>query len=506
MGEQTLANRRRSARYSICIPLVISGRDANGNEFKENARTSVVNQHGGKVLTAHQLAVGAEVVIENPALGTVAKATVAWVGPEPNPGDLYQVGVQLFEAQNIWGIEFPPEDWGPEKELSEAQAAKVPLAAAPSPAPSAPTSSLPSAPPPKEAVTAVEEITAQLVRRLEESADSQARGFQERLAQLTQQIGSQLEIDLREHAASAREQQMAAIDRQVQAANEQLSAAKAEMERLEAKLQDSQRSVQAALASVPPPLGPGQMEEKIRAELLPVLRQMTESGVSAASEHFHARVQAEADQALTTWDSSLRAAADSSLEQARQRIAATVKSVVDSLNRETEAGFQEMRRCIQKELQENTEKGLLGIRAQLDETLQKHREASLTRLQETARETGERQANLLQTQLDALLASRLDQAQRGSQALGENLAHSLEEAARTTGEKSSKEWQARLQETCDHIVASSSDRVQGQINEALTLLTPKLKEMQDRAANDAAEALRAKIAEILSLLQSGAKK
>jgi hypothetical protein len=43
-------------------------------------------------------------------LGVVANATVVWLG-EKDYGALHPVGLELLEAQNIWGIAFPPDDW-----------------------------------------------------------------------------------------------------------------------------------------------------------------------------------------------------------------------------------------------------------------------------------------------------------------------------------------------------------------------------------------------------------
>ena len=102
---------RRSTRLSISIPITISGKDAAGHTFKENTRTLIINKHGAKVATAHQLSLGAEITVENRALGRTAKGNVVWLGDKFSAKELYEIGVQLSEAQNVWGIEFPPDDW-----------------------------------------------------------------------------------------------------------------------------------------------------------------------------------------------------------------------------------------------------------------------------------------------------------------------------------------------------------------------------------------------------------
>jgi hypothetical protein len=102
---------RRSTRLSIAIPVTISGTDAEGNKFRENVRTLIVNKHGGKVATAHSLAMNTEILIENRVLGITAKSHVAWLDPEPHDGGMYHVGLQLQVPRDIWGITFPPDDW-----------------------------------------------------------------------------------------------------------------------------------------------------------------------------------------------------------------------------------------------------------------------------------------------------------------------------------------------------------------------------------------------------------
>jgi hypothetical protein len=111
MSEDTLKRNRRSTRLSISIPLVISGVDGSGNDFSEGVRTLVVNKHGAKIATLHHLPLGTEVLIENPALHVEAKAKVVWRDDKPSSDDLQCVALQLLEAQNIWGIAFPPDDW-----------------------------------------------------------------------------------------------------------------------------------------------------------------------------------------------------------------------------------------------------------------------------------------------------------------------------------------------------------------------------------------------------------
>ena len=102
---------RRSTRVPIAIPVMLSGQDTSGKNFQESTRTLVINKQGAKVLTKYKLALGAELAVENRALGHITKANVVWLGKPPGPNEPAELGIQLIKAENFWGIDFPPEDW-----------------------------------------------------------------------------------------------------------------------------------------------------------------------------------------------------------------------------------------------------------------------------------------------------------------------------------------------------------------------------------------------------------
>jgi hypothetical protein len=108
---------RRSARLSIIVPVTVRGTDAAGQAFKENTWTISVNKHGGRLATFHQLAADDQIVIENPLLGRTAKARVNRVCEKRYAEDPYEVCVELLEAQNVWGVKLPPEDWQKERQI-----------------------------------------------------------------------------------------------------------------------------------------------------------------------------------------------------------------------------------------------------------------------------------------------------------------------------------------------------------------------------------------------------
>lgn len=110
------AEKRRSDRVMLTIPLLIHGTDATGHAFKEDGRTVTLNRHGARIQTAFKLDSGQVVRLVN-VLGR-REAEFRVVGPvSPITEKGGEWGVEcLNPVENIWGIRFPPpgEGEGPE--------------------------------------------------------------------------------------------------------------------------------------------------------------------------------------------------------------------------------------------------------------------------------------------------------------------------------------------------------------------------------------------------------
>lgn len=286
MNKEKLDSGRRSTRLSISIPVVISGVDALGQEFSESVHTLVVNKHGGKILATRHLAVGTEILIENRAVHTVAKASVVWSSEKPMVGDLHPVGLQLIDAQNVWGIAFPPEDWSGEPVEEQRAEPGNPPAVERAGAAGAPA---------QVSSLAGEEIAVRILQELEKSSDAHLREFQDRLAQLGQRLGLELEFDLRERTAGVKKEEVGALEEEIKVLKESLNAAREEMGKLEARIEELKSDLQAATGSGPP----------------------------------------------------------APLQEARRQLAAMSNSIVESMNRAAEAGLLEYRNLLQKENLEN---------------------------------------------------------------------------------------------------------------------------------------------------------
>jgi hypothetical protein len=98
---------RRSDRVYLELEVVVSGSDAMGQEFLEEARTLALSRYGAKILSARTLA--AEQVVRIQCRRTRKEADARIVGQIGEDSEGYYYGIELLDPDvNIWGIEFSP--------------------------------------------------------------------------------------------------------------------------------------------------------------------------------------------------------------------------------------------------------------------------------------------------------------------------------------------------------------------------------------------------------------
>jgi len=95
---------RRSTRVSLKLLIAIEG-DPESRTF--DGETIVVNLQGALIATAVGLSSGTRISIRVYLTDKRAAARVVYVDPA-NP---LHCGVELDEAQNIWGVSLRPDDW-----------------------------------------------------------------------------------------------------------------------------------------------------------------------------------------------------------------------------------------------------------------------------------------------------------------------------------------------------------------------------------------------------------
>ena len=132
-------NRRRSTRIDFSVPIVLSGRDAKGEGFRESTHTAIVNLHGARLKTNREILVGMQVSIDNPQNGASEKAVCVRIEGDVPGENAHYIAVQLVRPGNIWGVPDPPADWevvaantlGPSRRSQPVMSAPPPIVPAP---------------------------------------------------------------------------------------------------------------------------------------------------------------------------------------------------------------------------------------------------------------------------------------------------------------------------------------------------------------------------------------
>jgi PilZ domain-containing protein len=105
--------KRRSERLMLTVPLIVTGMDALGRNFKEDARSLILNRHGALIEISRPLLIGQRIRIVNTLCHREAEFSVVGpVAPRTEKGG--QWGVECLNGEdNIWGIQFPPPSGNP---------------------------------------------------------------------------------------------------------------------------------------------------------------------------------------------------------------------------------------------------------------------------------------------------------------------------------------------------------------------------------------------------------
>src|SRR5437588_8149569 len=109
--------KRRSSRIVQAVPLTVTGVDALGRPFVERTSSLIINCHGCRYQSKHYVLKNMWVTLEIPHHETgqpprQVRGRVAWIQRPRTVRQLFQVALELELPGNVWGIGFPPEDWG----------------------------------------------------------------------------------------------------------------------------------------------------------------------------------------------------------------------------------------------------------------------------------------------------------------------------------------------------------------------------------------------------------
>jgi len=106
------ANRRRSQRVLMTVPVRVSGKSAAERPFEEETHTRAISAHGALILVSTPVWRGLRLNLSNVQTKAALECVVAHI--DKRPRDRTQVGVE-FTLPNpmFWHVAFPPKDWTP---------------------------------------------------------------------------------------------------------------------------------------------------------------------------------------------------------------------------------------------------------------------------------------------------------------------------------------------------------------------------------------------------------
>jgi PilZ domain-containing protein len=106
------ANRRRSQRVLMKIPVRVSGRTSSGSHLDEATHTLAVSAHGALIAVSEKVKRGQRLSLSNLQTRSALECVVAHIGKRER--DHIQVGVEFMLPNPIfWHVTFPPKDWTP---------------------------------------------------------------------------------------------------------------------------------------------------------------------------------------------------------------------------------------------------------------------------------------------------------------------------------------------------------------------------------------------------------
>jgi hypothetical protein len=106
------ANRRRSQRVLMTIPVRVSGRTGAGSSFEEETHTRAISAHGALLLVSTQVYRGQRLTLSNLRAKAELECVVAHI--DRHKRDHPQVGVEfMLPNPMFWHVAFPPKDWTP---------------------------------------------------------------------------------------------------------------------------------------------------------------------------------------------------------------------------------------------------------------------------------------------------------------------------------------------------------------------------------------------------------
>jgi len=111
METQAQQNRRRSERVLLRMSVMVLAENEQRRQIQEEAKTQVVNAHGGLMMMKTHLHIGQSFLLKNPQTGSEMSCRVVRVDEAGT--EYFNIAFEFDRpAPKFWRITFPPVDWG----------------------------------------------------------------------------------------------------------------------------------------------------------------------------------------------------------------------------------------------------------------------------------------------------------------------------------------------------------------------------------------------------------
>lgn len=106
--DKIVADRRRSQRAALSVPVMVYGHVSGSDPFHEDTRTLQVNANGGLFTLRNAVREGQRLLLMNKTTDTEMECTVVYLQPQRH--GLMEVAVE-FTAPSVdfWPVAFPPD-------------------------------------------------------------------------------------------------------------------------------------------------------------------------------------------------------------------------------------------------------------------------------------------------------------------------------------------------------------------------------------------------------------
>ena len=534
---------RRSTRVPIAIPVMLSGQDTSGKNFQESTRTLVINKQGAKVLTKYKLALGAELAVENRALGHITKANVVWLGKPPGPNEPAELGIQLIKAENFWGIDFPPEDWeeisakggtgakpqakAPEKEASPPPPAPPPVGIGAKPAepekpspgagsspgisgpgtligvklPSIPTQpSEPAAPPPPPAPQPTQEpnidisdvdrvfegSTAKLKERYEGVLLSVLKDFEKRMVTSVRRIDSDVQSRAEQALTGFRQKIEQVEGERLGDVEERLTKGKKDLEHVLDAAQTASEIVEDERERA------GEVVGEIE-ELLETQAEKARRSTSAALDDVLAKVQSEVSETVRD---SLMKSAKHSLEERLAKAREDLTENALSMSEVARQRFAKEAEQVAQSLRDGLLQEIKGAQEQFSGTLEKVSGQWGGSLE--AQRTAKANFDEHEKQVTQLSESALGKLREQAESVTSEATGQLRESLQSWQDENQKRIQGELQGKMDEILEGLAQRMNRHAEDTLEMISEELTQKSGKMIEASAETMRNRFAQLFS--------